>query len=154
MNTVVYQHRRLDTNEVFYVGIGKPSRPTIKCGKTKLWKNIVNKAGYSVEIILRNQSWEEAVEVERYLIKYYGRRDLGLGNLVNMTDGGDGCSNPSKETLYKGKNRQRRWNISKDELFKIYIEEGLTRKNIAMLHNITESLVKVYLSRFNIKKIK
>lgn len=26
-NTIVYRHRRLDTNKIFYVGIGKDKRP-------------------------------------------------------------------------------------------------------------------------------
>ena len=35
-------------------------------------------------------SWKEAQEVEVLLISEYGRRDLGLGNLVNLTNGGEG----------------------------------------------------------------
>ena len=35
-------------------------------------------------------TWEEACEKEKEYIKFYGRRDLGLGSLVNMTDGGEG----------------------------------------------------------------
>lgn len=90
----VYRHRRLDTNEIFYIGIGKSeNRPYSKRSRNSLWKNIVNKTGYSVEIITTCDSWEEACQIEQYLIKYYGRRDLGLGSLVNMTDGGDGSLN-------------------------------------------------------------
>jgi hypothetical protein len=88
---VVYEHLRNDTNEVFYVGIGKKEkRAFIKNKRTKYWKNIVNKVGYSVNIIHKDIDWEEAKNIEKYLIKEYGRKDLGKGNLVNMTDGGDG----------------------------------------------------------------
>jgi predicted phage tail protein len=88
---IVYEHIRNDTNEVFYVGIGvDKGRAFIKKGRTKFWKNIVNKVGYSVNIIHKDIEHKEAKKIEKYLIKKYGRKDLGLGNLVNMTDGGDG----------------------------------------------------------------
>jgi uncharacterized protein involved in tellurium resistance len=35
-----------------------------------------------------NTIWEEACKKETFFISYYGRKDLGLGSLVNMTDGG------------------------------------------------------------------
>jgi hypothetical protein len=46
-------------------------------------------------------TWEEACEKEKEFIQLYGRRDLGLGTLVNMTDGGDGVHNLSDETKKK-----------------------------------------------------
>ena len=87
----VYQHIRLDTNEVFYVGIGKTKyRAYKKTGRNEHWKRIVNKAGYDIQIIAENISYEEALSKEKELIEYYGRRDKGSGTLVNMTDGGGG----------------------------------------------------------------
>ena len=89
---IVYRHRRLDTNEIFYIGIGKEEKRAFSKYKRNVhWINIVKKAGYQVEIISRDLTWEDACELEIFLIKLYGRKDLGLGNLVNMTDGGDGC---------------------------------------------------------------
>ena len=88
---VVYEHIRNDTNEVFYVGIGKtPKRAFSKKSRNPLWKNIVNKTDYTVEIIHNDVSWDEACELEKHLIFLFGRKNLGLGNLVNMTDGGEG----------------------------------------------------------------
>ena len=90
---VVYFHRRKDTNEVFYVGIGKTvARSKSKKGRNSYWHNIVNKVGYDIEIIHNKLSWEQACELEIKYIKDFGRKDLGLGILVNMTDGGDGAS--------------------------------------------------------------
>lgn len=104
---VVYQHRRHDTNEIFYIGIGVASRRSkSKHGRNKHWHNIVNKTGYSIEILFDDISREEAIEVEIYLIKYYGRRDLGTGSLVNMTGGGDGHLNPTEEQIEKMRQRQ------------------------------------------------
>ena len=94
----VYTHRRLDTNEIFYIGIGgfnlsekEGSYKRAFCKKrTIFWKNITSKTDYTVEITLDNLSLEEASNKEIEYIKLYGRRDLGLGALVNLTDGGEG----------------------------------------------------------------
>lgn len=107
-NVYVYRHRRLDKNEIFYVGIGINNRGYVKSNRSIYWKSITNKTDYSIEIIQENLSWEEACELEIFLISLYGRKDLGLGNLVNMTDGGDGGLGwvPSEETKNKIKNSQ------------------------------------------------
>ena len=91
---IVYQHRRLDTNEVFYVGIGK----TIKRAYTKKfrndhWHSVVKLHGYEVDVLFTDITWEEACQKEIELIKKYGRADLNEGSLVNKTDGGDGNNN-------------------------------------------------------------
>jgi hypothetical protein len=88
---IVYQHRRKDTNEIFYIGIGKNENRAYKCGKfrSEFWNNIA-KHGYVIEITHRDITWEEACVIEKYLISFYGRRDLDLGPLVNLTDGGEG----------------------------------------------------------------
>lgn len=103
--TCVYRHRRLDNNEVFYIGIGNTERPykKYKSNRSKYWHNIINKTDYEVEIISSNLDVETAKELEIFLIQLYGRKDLGLGTLVNMTDGGDGCLNlkHSEETRKK-----------------------------------------------------
>ena len=108
---VVYQHTRLDTNDIFYIGIeldtdkkkalGKRSK--IITGRNKHWKNIVNKVDYKIDILFLDITNQEAINIEKYLIKYYGRRDLKTGTLVNLTDGGEGTLNMvvSKETRLK-----------------------------------------------------
>lgn len=99
---IIYRHTRLDTNTVFYIGIGKEvKRAYSKKGRNNYWKNIVNLCGYEVEILKKDLSWEDACELERALVSWYGRNDLDLGLLVNMTDGGDGSSNLSTESREK-----------------------------------------------------
>jgi hypothetical protein len=97
----VYRHIRSDTHEVFYVGIGrlKDNKRAHQISKSRnpLWKNIVSKTKFSVEIIAQGLSWELACELESLLISEYGRRDIGTGILVNMTDGGDGHAGMSQE---------------------------------------------------------
>jgi|LakMenEpi03Aug12_release.lakeMendotaPanAssembly.Ray.scaffolds.fasta_scaffold263931_4 hypothetical protein len=92
---IVYQHIRLDNNNIFYIGIGtKLKRAYEKSDKRNIvWSRIVNKTDYKIEILAENISWEDACKMEISLIKKYGRLDLGLGTLANLTDGGDGSIN-------------------------------------------------------------
>lgn len=88
---IVYRHRTLK-GQIFYIGIAKfESRPYCVNSRNTHWKNVFNKHGRTVEIIQENISWEDACELEVLLIQEYGRKDLGLGNLVNMTNGGEGA---------------------------------------------------------------
>jgi hypothetical protein len=102
---VIYQHRRKDTNDIFYIGVGKCKKRAYSIhDRNKYWNYIVNKYGYEVDVLIQGVSWEDACEIEKGLIKEYGRKDLGLGSLVNMTDGGEGNLNPSNETRDKLRN--------------------------------------------------
>ena len=93
-NKVVYLHRRCDNNNIFYVGMGAPSRPYYKQNRSKHWNNVVNKAGYSVDIIADGLTKSDACELEMFIISL-----IGLDNLTNLTDGGEG------NNYWKGKKR-------------------------------------------------
>lgn len=86
----IYFHINLITNEVFYVGKGSGRRATSKKNRSDWWKRTVNKYGYDILLVDENITEDLAFELEKYYIKKIGRRDLGLGPLVNMTDGGEG----------------------------------------------------------------
>jgi hypothetical protein len=135
---VIYRHIRLDTNEPFYIGIGKTDkRAYSKKSRNKLWNNIVNKTEYIVEILMDNLTWEQACEKEKEFISMYGRKDLGKGTLVNMTDGGDGNNNFSKEVrerisnAHKGNQYGKGWKPTKEQIEKIKIAlKGKSNNNI------------------------
>ena len=96
-NSYIYQHLK-PNGEVFYIGIGrskKYKRAFSKYKRSTFWKQVVEKHGYEVQILKSSLTWDEACELEKILISYYGRRDLGKGTIVNLTDGGDGLVNPS-----------------------------------------------------------
>jgi len=97
MNTCyLYRHIRLDKNEPFYIGIGGTTsfddynRAHEKCDRNNIWKKIVNKTEYEVEILFDNISFDEVNEKEKEFIKLYGRININTGILANMTDGGEG----------------------------------------------------------------
>ena len=91
-NYYIYFHINPLKNEVFYVGKGKDKRAWKKISRSTHWKNIVKKYGYIIDIIEQNLTEEEAFEREIFYIKKIGRKDLGSGSLINMTDGGEGSS--------------------------------------------------------------
>lgn len=115
----VYRHVRLDNNEPFYIGISahnKYKRANSSVCRSRYWNNIVNKTDYRVDIFMDDLTWEEACEKERELITLYGRKDLGLGTLVNRTDGGDGLCGVSISN-------QTRLKMSKAKLGKKFSKE-------------------------------
>ena len=97
---VVYIHRKKTDDTIFYIGIGNEDRPYQKAptSRSVVWHRTVKKHGYYVEVIFKDLSKEEACEIEIYLIEKLGRRDLKKGSLVNLTGGGEGHLNMSKET--------------------------------------------------------
>jgi hypothetical protein len=86
----VYLHTNPTTGKPFYVGKGKGSRAYSLKGRNKFWHNIVAKHGKEVQIIHEGLSEQDAHKMETELILLYGRRDIGTGDLVNLTDGGEG----------------------------------------------------------------
>lgn len=100
----MYRHIRPDTNEVFYVGIGTKGeklcntfeneykRAFKKHSRNPYWQNVFLKCNRKIEVEILLESddydWLEKKEIE--FIALYGRANLGVGTLVNLTDGGDG----------------------------------------------------------------
>lgn len=107
-NICVYRHKRLDTDEIFYIGIGLKYRPNDIKNRNRYWNHIINKTKYKVEILFENLTWKDACELEKSLIWLYGRKDLKNGTLCNLTDGGEGSygrkiSEETRKKLSKGR---------------------------------------------------
>lgn len=86
----VYLHRRKDTGEVFYVGIGTKRRPYDKGSRNQLWKDVEKNHGRTVHIIYEFPTIQQAQIVEIMLIEKYGRINNNNGCLTNLTRGGEG----------------------------------------------------------------
>lgn len=95
-NWYVYRHIRLDKNVPFYIGIGckaNYARAFEVAKRSDYWLKIYAKTNIRVEVVAENLSKEQASEKEQEFIQLYGRSNLGLGSLCNLTDGGDGTTN-------------------------------------------------------------
>jgi hypothetical protein len=88
----VYAHLKADTLEPFYVGEGHGRRAWSPYGRSKHWNAVKHKHGIVVMIAQDDMMEAIAFELERNLIARIGRKDLGLGPLVNHTNGGEGTS--------------------------------------------------------------
>lgn len=141
-NILIYRHVKPD-GEVFYIGIGDSKRPYAFKNRNKFWKSITAKyPNYEIEILKKHLSWEDACELEKILINYYGRRDLGLGTLCNLTDGGDGTLNHIVSE--KHKEILRAFKLNKKDSIQTKIKKSLYSKNRPALHtnNILKKIKK------------
>jgi hypothetical protein len=85
----IYQHRRKDTGQIFYVGKGKGKRCFQKSNRNKHWHNITTKTEYEVEILFDNLSEDLACFTEIGVITKYKKDGI---ELCNYTIGGEGTS--------------------------------------------------------------
>jgi len=103
----IYQHRTADTNEIFYVGKGKDKRFCDKNKRGRYWKFYVAKHGFVPEIIKDGLDEELAFLAEMECIDVYKKRGI---KLINLTDGGEGCSGYS---MRHSEEQKAKWSIDR-----------------------------------------
>lgn len=91
MKYYIYQHIRLDTNEIFYIGKGTKKlkgnvyhRAYTRSSRNEHWLNIVNKTSYKVEILEEFETEEHCLLKETELIILYGFSWNNTGTLCNI----------------------------------------------------------------------
>jgi predicted GIY-YIG superfamily endonuclease len=109
----VYQLRRADRDQPFYVGKGKGKRAWTHLQmrgdshKTRTIKRAISESvEVLVEILKDGLSESDALTMEVELINKIGRADLGKGPLTNMTNGGEGTSGFSHSPETRAKMRE------------------------------------------------
>jgi len=120
----LYEHLLPETEEVFYVGMGKSVRPFETRGvkRSAEWFEKA-KNGFVVQIIDKFDTKAEACKAEIAQIKF--RRELGY-NLVNKTDGGQGALGTKP------------WNAGKTGVFSKDVIEKISAAGIKRFSNERE----------------
>ncbi len=157
----LYRHIRLDNGEVFYIGKGKANMrgrsekvfygrafSKTKKGRNNWWHKIISKTNYTIEIIFESFNENLINQKEREFIKLYGRRDLGEGSLVNLSDGGEGSSNQiaSLETRKKMRDYRLKMNAEPSYIqprslpIFVYKTNGLFYKEFSSLIDASREL--------------
>jgi len=146
----LYRHIRLDKNEPFYIGVATHLKRAYdkSSRKNKIWKSIIAKTEYRVEILFDDLTREQALEKEIEFISFYGRIDLKTGTLANYTNGGEELNGlwnkgrkASEETKAKLReaakhkppmSKETREKLSKSKMGHIVSEE--TRRKLSLIN--------------------
>ena len=155
MAKVLYAHRKQTDGSIFYIGIGTEKRPYSKSSRNEYWHNTVNKYGYYVDVLSKDLSIEDALELEEFVICEIGRKDLGNGNLVNLNNGGKGnlqVSDLTKKKMSNSAMGKTAWNkglpMSEEQKVKLsIIRKGATspRKGVKLTEETKDKIRKANL---------
>jgi hypothetical protein len=142
----VYAYLRKD-NTPYYIGKGCSTRAWKHCKN-----DVIHPPKDKSKIILLEQNLTEigSLALERFYIRWYGRKDIGSGILRNKTDGGDGASGnkQSEETRKKRSQSIKNFHSTMPASKK----EQLYQKQKTTVFNRKNEIVKSMTEKMAIKK--
>lgn len=153
----VYMHT-LKSDGRKYIGITNQSpkcrwhrgRGYLNC--THMW-NAIQKYGWDSfkhEVLFENLTKEQACAKEQALIKLFASNNPKFG--FNITNGGDHCIH-SEETKEKISAKVTKYEISREQLYNLYISQNLSAQQIADLCNIPYGTIVYKLAKYKLKKL-
>jgi hypothetical protein len=150
----VYEHIRLDTNAVFYVGKGKGRRCFESRRRNQHWKRIVSKAGgFDVRIVVDKIDEELSFFVEQELISKLKLQGFVLANITNGGEGASGYKHTEEARKNFSKKMRQTMETFKHVLRQRQFGENNSAKKVGVGDKISKALTGRKLSKETKSKI-